>query len=187
MLFKYVRQVLLAVLCFFFADAIFASPHPLSLGFAVPMHESEHNYRNSGAMLSGTLHQFKPLDDMLVFSVDTSLGFWHASSKQHSFVMNVSLYGNFKAYFRPIDPARFSPYLLLGFGPSILSSEQLGDNKQGSHFDFQTQFGVGAAIPLKNRHQLLLDVRFLHLCNAGLAKPNQGFNFPLILSVGYVF
>ena len=138
-------------------------------------------------LLSGTVYSFKPLDDMLVLSVDGSLGYWHSKTATHNSLLNASVYGAFRAYFRPIGTTKYSPYLLMGFGPSYLSNEMLGENKQGSHFDFQTSMGAGLGVKLKNQHQLLFSYRFVHLCNAGLAKPNKGFNLPFILSIGYTF
>ncbi|MGF1734836.1 acyloxyacyl hydrolase [Photobacterium satsumensis] len=70
-------------------------------------------------------------------------------------------------------------------GPTWLSEKQLGEREQAMHFAFLAQVGGGVYFGDENRGYL--NVFYRHFSNANLKEPNDGFDVPLNLSVGYRF
>jgi hypothetical protein len=80
---------------------------------------------------------------------------------------------------------KFQIFIHLAAGPSFMSSKQLGEQEQGSSFIFNDFIGVGVRWGRHREWELMCAWR--HLSNADLFKPNNGFDVPLSLSLGYVF
>ncbi len=66
--------------------------------------------------------------------------------------------------------------------PTWISETRLGERKQGNHFVFQSQVGVGFRFGEQNRWSANLGYR--HYSNAGLDEPNEGMDATLLLTLG---
>jgi hypothetical protein len=163
----------------------FAWRHGISFGYGRSQ-EVGYGYDNSGFFLHGIFYRFNPVDPMLYFSADGSLGFWHASTRRHKRLNTAAASLAARAYFMPPAQHVYRPYLLLTFGPVYLSQKHFGEETQGSHFAFQTTLGGGMEY-VPGKQGVDLNLRMIHYCNAGLASPNQGFDVFYVLSVGYLF
>ncbi|MGY5450468.1 acyloxyacyl hydrolase [Agarivorans sp. MS3-6] len=79
----------------------------------------------------------------------------------------------------------FDPYLGFTAGPSIMSSNRLGYQEQGSTFLFNDFITFGAYFGENRDWELSFSWR--HLSNADLLPPNPGFDVPFSVSVGRRF
>lgn len=76
------------------------------------------------------------------------------------------------------------PFVELGIGGNLSTSKFIGNQNVGGPFLFSLMAGGGAEIKI-NRTPLGISYRFRHLSNAGIYRPNQGFNSHyLMFSVG---
>lgn len=78
-------------------------------------------------------------------------------------------------------------FFVRALGPSYISSNQLGARKQKNHFAFQAQVGIGAYLNYQEKKQGIIMLSFKHFSNAGIFNVNEGFNFPVVLSIGAKF
>jgi lipid A 3-O-deacylase len=67
---------------------------------------------------------------------------------------------------------RMVPYLEIGGGTLFTNIKTPPDT---SHVNFTTSGALGAHF-LRSRHNLSAEIRFMHISNAGLARPNPGIN-----------
>lgn len=176
---------LILCLSLLLSSPLYAWQHSISLGYGRAQELGE-SYDNSGFFLQGTLYRFKPLDSMLYFSMDSSVGQWLADTHEHRHLTTAAVSGDFHAYFMPPDRHPLQPYILATFGPAYLSNEHFGDETQGSHLAFQTTLGTGLSY-VKNNQGLDFNLSLVHYCNGGLAQPNQGFDIFYVFSAGYLF
>ncbi|WP_221076128.1 acyloxyacyl hydrolase [Agarivorans aestuarii] len=79
----------------------------------------------------------------------------------------------------------FDPYFGFTAGPSIMSSNKLGYQEQGSRFLFNDFISFGAYFGENRQWELSFSWR--HLSNADLLPPNPGFDVPFSLSLGRKF
>jgi hypothetical protein len=179
------KKIILYIFFLFFCQNAFAWQHGISLGYGFAPKNTE-NYRIDGMFLDAKLHKFKPLDRTLFLILDGSWGHWRAATKEYSDLDALALSGTLRAYFTKPAQQRFKPYLLLSVGPAYLSKEQFGKARQGSHIVCQTTFGAGSEVLVDSR-EFEVNLRFVHYCNGGLAKPNESVNIVYVLSVGYLF
>ncbi|PMH45926.1 hypothetical protein BCU68_09975 [Vibrio sp. 10N.286.49.B3] len=70
-------------------------------------------------------------------------------------------------------------------GPSYISTKTFGSREQAMHFAFQAQIGGGIYLDPQHKYQLRLQYR--HFSNANFKKPNNGIDFPLMVSLGFKF
>jgi lipid A 3-O-deacylase len=95
----------------------------------------------------------------------------------------VSLIPAYRYYFDISD--KIQMFIHIAAGPSIMSSRDLGYQRQGSKFIFNDSFGLGIRFGQSKKWELSLVWR--HLSNADLFKPNDGFDVPITLILGRVF
>ena len=74
-------------------------------------------------------------------------------------------------------------FFVRALGPTWLSNRTLGDREQGSNFAFQAQ--IGAGLWFGEGKDWLVSLSYKHFSNAGLASPNDSFDVPVLLTVGY--
>ena len=70
------------------------------------------------------------------------------------------------------------PFLDIGSGPLNTTITEHGASELGGNVQFLSQGGVGI-----QHRKYIVEYRYFHMSNAGLAKPNHGFNGSM-LSVG---
>jgi hypothetical protein len=77
---------------------------------------------------------------------------------------------------------RFSPFFNVSSGPLHTTLDEHA-SELGGHIQFLSQGGAGIQRRLDARRSIVLEYRYFHMSNAGLTKPNHGFNESM-LSVG---
>jgi outer membrane protein W len=164
----------------------FAWEHEIAAGYGGGK-EIEENYDNHAFLVSGKLYKFKKLDNTLIATIDSSITHIYAQADDHQNTTTFSVALALRAYFANPQLHTIRPYLGVSSGPNYLTSNQLGNRKQGANFDLRTTLEGGVEFGLKNNRGIDVNLQLIHYCNAGLAYPNQGFNVPLALSVGYQF
>jgi hypothetical protein len=172
-----------------FASALYCTSagawsHEVAFGYGNTQ-EPEQDYNNSIFVLSGKFLKFR-VDKTLIATLDGTIGQWHAQTDEHSNLTNFAISPAFRAYFANPDRHTIRPYLGVSVGPTYLSEEQLGTRVQNTHFALQSTLETGTEIG-NQQHSVDLNVHLVHICNAGLAEPNQGFNVLYVFSIGYQF
>lgn len=77
------------------------------------------------------------------------------------------------------------PFAEYSLGPAWLSQEHLGPANLGGHLSFQNSIGIG--INAGTQHVFDFMLKYYHYTNFGVSKPNNGFDIPLVFSIGYEF
>lgn len=77
------------------------------------------------------------------------------------------------------------PTAVFSIGPGYISDSHLGGAKLGSRFIFQSYAGLGVEVGQKHIFTFML--RYMHYTNFGIFKNNDGFDVPLMFTVGYQF
>jgi hypothetical protein len=77
----------------------------------------------------------------------------------------------------------FNPFVEIGAGVMLTNLDDKID-ELGGHFQFSPQAGVGFRSPLSKRGDLVAALRWFHLSNAGMRRPNTGLN-NYLLTLGY--
>jgi lipid A 3-O-deacylase len=78
--------------------------------------------------------------------------------------------------FQQTEPSKISPYVEAGVGAHVITPTMLDDSRHfGGAFQFGDLVGTGARFGEHGRYDLGL--RFEHLSNGGIKKPNNGINF----------
>jgi hypothetical protein len=126
--------------------------------------------------------------------------FQHARSERQEFVIGagytdiqsdtaiddhvraVSLFPQLNLYGRERESVR-PMFFVRALGPTWLSGRQLGSREQGSQFAFQAQ--VGAGLWFGPRKDWFAALSYKHFSNAGLFSPNDSFDVPVALTLGY--
>ncbi len=80
---------------------------------------------------------------------------------------------------------KYQPFIFAASGLSYLSETRLGNQDLGGHFAFNDFFGIG--IHLGHGQQWTLGYCWRHVSNAGLFKPNDGFDIPVHFLVSRTF
>ena len=102
-------------------------------------------------------------------------GYWDAQIGQWNGASNITDFG-LTPTFRLERTAGYGPYLEGAIGFHYLTEKQITSAKRfGSNFQFGDHVGAGYRFGDKGRFDLSL--RFQHLSNAGIKKPNPGINF----------
>mgnify|MGYP000334921195 CR=1 FL=1 len=101
-------------------------------------------------------------------------------------ILAISLYPQLNLY--PKRQSWGQPFFFVrALGPSYISSNKLGTRNQKNHFAFQAQVGVGAYLNYQEKRDGIVMLSFKHFSNAGIFNVNEGFNLPVVLSVGVKF
>lgn len=165
----------------FFYSTAYAWDHSVELGYGYSHDPNHTRYNNSGVLLSGDL---LPLwrSPWLFFSVTGSLGRWYTTSPHNKNLSSVA--ASLALRFYPFQDfnCEIAPYLLASFGPAFISSRHYGENTQAKNITIQSNLGLGVEIASFD-----VNLRLHHFSNAGLSKPNEGFNVLYLLSIGYLF
>jgi hypothetical protein len=176
-----------------FSTALFLSLSPayawkneVSFGYGFG-NEVERDYANNAYVLSSKLYKFPKIDKMLIATIDGSISRLHAETETHRDLTTVALALGLRAYFQNPDLHKIRPYLGASSGPAYISSRYFGERDQGTNFDLQTTLESGVEFGFKDGRGIDLNLHLVHYCNAGIAKPNQGFNVPFVISIGYQF
>ena len=107
--------------------------------------------------------------------IQTNAGF-NEHVQAVSIFPQLNLYGKGNNAVRPM-------FFVRALGPTWLSNRNLGDREQGSNFAFQAQ--VGAGLWFGKDKDWLVSLSYKHFSNAGLSSPNEAFDVPVLLTVGY--
>jgi hypothetical protein len=81
---------------------------------------------------------------------------------------------------------RFTPFFNVSSGPLHTTLDEHVDKhapELGGHVQFLSQGGAGIQRRLDAHRSIVLEYRYFHMSNAGLTKPNHGFNGSM-LSIG---
>ena len=180
-------QGLLAVISIgvaLFSSSAIAWEHGIAAGFGGGK-EIDQDYYNTDYVLSAKLYKFKKIDDTLIAVIEASFSKLQADTDEYNSMYAAAIALSLRGYFLNPEHYRIKPYLEISSGPAYLSEHQLGNNIQGSHLVIQSTLGGG--FEFGKNHSIDLNFHFAHYCNAGLADPNQGFDFPFIISLGYLW
>ena len=88
----------------------------------------------------------------------------------------LNLYGKGNGSVRPM-------FFVRALGPTWLSNRHLGDREQGRSFAFQAQ--IGAGLWFGKEKDWFAALSYKHFSNAGLFSPNDSFDVPVVLTLGY--
>lgn len=90
---------------------------------------------------------------------------------------------NFLAAYTFTADEKWQPYLFGGGGPVYIFADipEMGADLNGNY-----QFGIGIKSPLDDVHQLLFELRYHHISNAGTKEPNDPLNSAKFL-IGVTF
>jgi lipid A 3-O-deacylase len=100
---------------------------------------------------------------------DAQLGAWKGRNQ----LVDVGITPVFR--FQESSPGRISPYLEAAIGFHLLSKKRIDSRRFGSAFQFGDHVGAGLRFGTRGRYDLSL--RYQHLSNGGIRKPNPGINF----------
>jgi len=121
-------------------------------------------------------------------TLSLGVGFSHLTTdaRINKSINAISVYPQLTLY--PVsEPLRDFYFFVRALGPTILSSNSLGEREQDNHFAFQAQVGIGRLNKLSNGSTLLLQLSWKHISNANLFNDNDGIDLPFVLSLGYRF
>lgn len=173
-------QIFLLIILSSFVFSAYAWDHSIELGYGYSHDPNHSRYKNSGFLLSGDIF---PLSrgDWTFWSINGALGQWYTTAPHNKNLTTAAL--SLALRFYPFTIAQKYPAYLLGsVGPAFLSNRKFGLNTQAKNWTLQTFLGLGAEF-----NCLDVNLRLEHFSNAGLAKPNEGFNILYLLSIGYLF
>lgn len=174
-----IASLLFTILLGFSASAL-AWERSIALGYGYSHDPNHTKYNNSGFLLSSDLLTFWQTN-WTTWSVMGSLGRFHSTTPQYQNVTTGAL--SLALRFYPFTDGQCYPFYLYGSaGPALLSSRYFGYNKQAKNISIQTNLGIGQEF-----NNIDVNLRLEHFSNAGLAKPNEGFNILYLLSIGYLF
>lgn len=175
-----VYSVFLFLLLTLFSSSVLAWDHSIDLGYGYSHDPNDVKYNNSGFLLTSDLYAIKRTP-WTFWSINGALGQWHTTAPQNKNLTTIALSLALRLY--PFDIAQTYPAYLLGsVGPAFLSNKRFGTNTQASQLTIQTNLGLGVEI-----NYVDVNFRLAHFSNAGLGKPNEGFNILYLLSIGYLF
>lgn len=152
----------------------------IELGYGYSHDPNHTRYNNSGVMLDSDLYSFW-LSSWTHWSFKGALGRWHSTAPSNQNLTTAALSIALRLYPFYIKN-EYPAYVFGSAGPAYLSSRKFGLNTQGSHLSIQSNLGLGVEF-----NSIDVNLRFAHYSNAGLSKPNEGFNVLYLLSIGYLF
>lgn len=178
------RFRLIIFVLFIHCQGSLAWRHELSVGYGGGQ-EIDENYSNTLFVANAKIYKFPDIDQTLIATIDASVSWLHADTPEHNSLWSASLAPALRGYFINPHYHMIKPYLEISSGPAYISKHKLGDQTQGGLYVLQSTLGGG--IEFVKIHGLDLNLHFAHYCNAGLYTPNQGFDFPFIVSLGYLW
>ena len=131
----------------------------------------------------GLRYFFKPpceCEFLTRYNLDPRLGvsvaYWQGlqPDNPHPTMWDVGGHGFLRYFWHPDLP--FQPFAEVALGIHLLSSTQFNTNRDfGTHFQFGSRAGIGAALDAARRYEVVLYIE--HISNASLASPNDGITF----------
>jgi len=173
-------QFLAVITLFSLTSMSFAWDKSLEIGYGYSHDPNHTKYNNSGVLLNGDFYTLRDTP-ATHWSLNAALGAFHTTTPVHENIVTAALDLALRLYAFDFGND-YTAYFLGSAGPAYLSNRRFGYNTQGSNLAIQTNLGVGAEF-----NQYDLNLRLEHFSNAGLAKPNEGFNVLYLLSFGYLF
>lgn len=140
---------------------------------------SEQDNRMAGADLVFYQHARSERQEIVIGVGYTDI---HTNAGFNEHVQAVSIFPQLNLYGKGNDAVR-PMFFVRALGPTWLSNRNLGDREQGRNFAFQAQ--IGAGLWFGKDKDWLLSLSYKHFSNAGLASPNEAFDVPVLLTVGY--
>ena len=159
----------------------YAWDHSIEFGYGYSHDPNHSRYNNSGVMLSGDIFPIWR-GPWTFFSINGSLGQWYTTTPVNKNLTSGALSLALRLYPVSENAYQYFPYFLAAFGPAIISHREFGENTQAKNITIQSNLGAGIEF-----NQFDINLRLQHFSNAGLSKPNQGFNILYLLSLGYLF
>ena len=141
--------------------------------------EADEHYNNQGFGLYFCRH-LPPLDAKLYPALRLHYSHWQAATPEHGSNHNLALGLDLRAYLYPPRQQRINGFLQLVSGPTYLAKHRLGRRHLGALVALETELGAGVQW-WYNQRSWSCALSFIHVCNAGLAKPNKAFNLPWVL------
>lgn len=172
--------ILNVVLCALlsFTSSSFAWNQSVEIGYGYSHDPNHTKYNNSGVLLSGDLYPIYR-NNWSFWSLVGGIGQWHSTAPVNQNLTTADLGLGLRLY--PFSYA-YQPYVLLSAAPAYLSNRRFGLNTQAGQVSIQSNVGVGVEM-----NPIDINLRLEHFSNAGLGKPNEGFNIQYLLSIGYLF
>ena len=100
----------------------------------------------------------------------------------------ITLYPSATSRIAAHSPRWAAPFFFVrALGPSYISEGRLGSRRQAEHFSFQAQVGVGVQLNPGADRRAEMAVSWKHFSNANLNRHNDGFDMPLVISLGMTF
>ncbi len=97
-----------------------------------------------------------------------------------------SIYPQLTLY--PVSPKWQSYFFFVrALGASYISQNRLGARNQQNNFSFQAQIGAGRRFKLNDQREIIASLSWKHFSNANLFSDNDGFDIPLVISLGWEF
>ena len=115
-------------------------------------------------------------------TLDAGVNFTHASVGSNSLWV-IAAYPALRFWLYQDSDIR--PFAEYSMGLAWLSQEHFGSADLGGRLSFQNSIGIG--INAGTRHVFNFMLKYYHYTNFGIAKPNNGFDIPLVFSIGYEF
>lgn len=140
---------------------------------------SDQNNRMAGADLIFYQHARSERQEIVIGVGYTDI---HTNAAFNEHVQAVSVFPQLNLYGKGNDSVR-PVFFVRALGPTWLSKRNLGDREQGSNFAFQAQ--IGAGLWFGKDKDWLVSLSYKHFSNAGLASPNEAFDVPVLLTLGY--
>ncbi|QBG48844.1 acyloxyacyl hydrolase [Verrucomicrobia bacterium S94] len=105
---------------------------------------------------------------------------WLGSNEHKDAVYAFSIIPALRLYFW--NTASFRTYVMAAAGPTYLTESYLGNMELGGYFAFNDFVGVGVRFGEEEKWNATLGWR--HISNAGLFRPNRGFDVPVYFLLG---
>lgn len=126
--------------------------------------------------------------------VGVSYSRWHSNSGAPQTLHSISVYPQLtffpssSSWVARSIPNRAKAFLFARMlGPTYISEPSLGERKQAGNFSFHAQLGAGLNLETRTGQQTLVTLSWRHLSNARLARPNDGIDVPLVVTLGVRF
>jgi len=168
--------------------------HEVAIGYGSGQQDGD-NYDSTIALINAKLYKFKKIDNTLIATIDATISQLHANAPEPKNSWDLPVNNDltasaislaFRAYFLHPEQHTIRPYVGAAVGPAYLTAREFGTRQQGSNFAIRTALEGGVEIGSQQR-SFDIGIQMNHYCNAGIFPPNQGYTFPLILTIGYQF
>ena len=179
---KYQVKSLLALLLFIFSPLLLADELMVNFGGG-KQHSTSQTNKTFGLDYSFYKYERSKRQHLMV---GVSLTRLTTDATTNKSITAVSIYPQLSLF--PKRQSWGQPFFFVrALGPTYISSNNLGARKQDKHFAFQAQVGVGAYLNYQDKRDGIVMLSFKHFSNAGLFSDNDGFDLPIVLSLGVRF